>query len=185
MALLLFASTAESKRKAAPKPDVPTGTVIAFAGDVEAGNEPPGWLLCDGRRISTAKFKALFDVLQGRYGRVDAAGGTFALPDYRGVFLRGVAHGSQRDPDRDSRQVHTEGASGVGDLAGTRQDGEVQAHSHLAPVGAGGRKPGKYVKLDVDPNAEGISPGVSTESTGGRETRPINVSVNYLIRSGL
>ena len=44
-----------------------------------------GWILCDGRSLSTTTYSALYDIIGSNYGMV---GTNFRVPDYRGFFLR-------------------------------------------------------------------------------------------------
>lgn len=60
----------------------PTGTVLPFAGSTA----PEGWLLCDGSSQSTTTYAKLFAVIAYTYG---GTGGSFNVPDMRGVFPRG------------------------------------------------------------------------------------------------
>jgi microcystin-dependent protein len=64
----------------------PVGSVISFAG----ANAPNGWLVCDGRALSSAAYPTLFGTISNNWG-AGLAGTTndFNLPDLRGMFLRG------------------------------------------------------------------------------------------------
>jgi microcystin-dependent protein len=62
--------------------------VIAFAGSSASLS---GYLLCDGSIYNAANYNALFNAIGTVYG--DGGSGTFRVPDYRAVFLRGA--GSQ------------------------------------------------------------------------------------------
>lgn len=87
---------------------LPSGTVLPFAGK----NVPAGWLLCDGAEVSKEIYSELFLAVAdtngaGVYdtqvnpttGSAYAAptAGNFRLPDYRGLFLRGVGTASGGD----------------------------------------------------------------------------------------
>lgn len=64
---------------------VPIGTVVPWPGQAV----PQGWLECNGQVFSTTNNPKLYGVL-----------GRNTVPDYRGLFLRGWAHGSGAfDPD--------------------------------------------------------------------------------------
>lgn len=65
----------------------PTGSVSAFVGT----SDPPGWLICDGRTLNQTQFPDLYALIQTTYGTGDGTNGSFNLPDYRGMFLRGAA----------------------------------------------------------------------------------------------
>lgn len=45
--------------------DMPTGTMVAYAGS----EVPKGWLPCDGRAVSSAMFQELYAVIGTAYGQ--------------------------------------------------------------------------------------------------------------------
>lgn len=158
---------------------VPIGSIVPFAAPKSAIQW--GWLLCDGSPVSRDTFASLFQVIGVIYGSGDGST-TFNLPDYRGMFLRGVDDGSGQDPDIDLRtsQQNSNGGAGsaTGGSVGTRQADEYAAHVHTYTesqyVGKGnGNWSGSYWN----------NGGADTGSAGGNETRPKNVYVNYLIRA--
>ena len=70
---------------------VPTGTIIAFAGD----NPPNGYLECNGSSVSKEDYSDLYKVIGDHYkGTSDTEGtveeGKFKLPDLRHRFLEGI-----------------------------------------------------------------------------------------------
>lgn len=84
----------------------PIGSVTAFAGPPE--KIPPGWMVCDGRKLSVNQYPDLFEGIGTSWGGDGAP--NFYLPDLRGQFLRGVdlkqdgaADQDKRDPDRELR----------------------------------------------------------------------------------
>lgn len=114
---------------------------------------PTGYLLCDGSSFSSATYPSLAAVL----------GGT-TLPDTRGYFLRGRGG---VDPD-------------VGRSLLSIQADAFASHAHA------------YV--DVGQNQVGITGGPTsfanatpstkqTSLTGGAETRPVNIAVNFIIKA--
>ncbi len=116
-----------------------------------------GWVLCDGSSVVGTKF-----------GTKYWAGNT--LPDLRGQFLRGFNNGrkdSYADPDGDMKHP-----------LGAQQDDQFRQHPHTipAPVG-GGSIPG-----GIQPVITGFAGNTSTGFTGGDETRPRNVAVNFYCR---
>jgi hypothetical protein len=155
----------------------PLGTVVASAAE----SEPPGWLKCDGSEKDVATYPQLAQLLGARYGA--APPGKFRLPDYRGYFLRGWDPEQARD--KDARAALREGAA-TGPHVGSKQDGNVGGHGHGYRVymGGGGNERGYYYdeKLNKD-RAVSIGEERRTINDPGGETRPINVSVNYLIKA--
>jgi microcystin-dependent protein len=155
---------------------VPVGTVIAFAGV----SVPDGWLLCNGAAISRSVYTRLFTAIDIAHGYGDNST-TFNLPDLRGRFLRGVDGAAGNDPDAAGRTFGAIGGN-TGDNVGSVQGDDNKAHTHKSiannynryyTLGAGGN--------GVAWNSVAGDPG-STQSTGGSESRPKNVNVNYLIR---
>lgn len=153
---------------------VPPGTIVAFGGE----RVPDGWLLCDGREIARSMYPALFTAIGTAWG-AGTSGTTFALPDLRGRFLRGVDGDAGVDPDRDTRLPSSDGGVS-GNRVGTQQRDAVGQHTHRFLInynGPGGGGPRGYAYV-------GGGSG-STEPTipeGARETRPVNAAVHYLIR---
>lgn len=146
-----------------------TGTVQAFA----QATCPSGWLAADGSSVSRTTYSVLFAAISTMYGVGDAST-TFALPDYRGYFLRGWANGSTIDPDKASRTDRGDGT--VGDNVGTKQSYEIQSHRHQEQRGGG---TGEGMAREV---SQSNYTSVYTNYTGGNETRPININVLYCIK---
>jgi len=172
--------------------ELPVGSVTAFAGTLGTPDstnpvEAWGWMLCDGRTLSSALYPELFAVLGYVYG---GSGDSFNIPDYRGYFLRGVGTGTENDPDIALREKPP-GGQGASDGVGSTQSFAMQTHEHTyssAPAPSATSPSG---------TAAGAPSVASTLTTGGpvpgtgqsgqvmvsqHETRPINVYVNYLIK---
>ena len=142
----------------------PPGSVMAYMGTTA----PTGWLLCDGSAILRTQYAALFAVLGTASGAGDGST-TFNLPDMRGVFLRGVDGGRGMDQD------------GVNRTVGSYQADMFAAHSHSFSWGNGGISGGASPYQVPSYNA-GYNNTFTTSATGGTETRPKNVDVNYIIK---
>jgi len=149
---------------------IPVGTIEAFAGSTI----PDGWLLCDGSAISRTTYSDLFAVIDTKWGAGDGST-SFHIPDLRGRFLRGVDHGAGNDPDASSRSASNT-LGNTGDNVGSLQADELKSHSHAYTVGYGSGN-GSYAKGTNSINSAGY-----TGTTGGNETRPKNVYVNYIIK---
>lgn len=156
---------------------VPFGAVIPWPG----GAVPDGWLECNGQVFNTSQNPKLYAVL-----------GRNTVPDYRGLFLRGWAHGSGAfDPD-------------AGRALGSLQNDMLAGHEHRLqlvyqnsnvppgseivatnqPAGTVGYEIGGADKND---NAIVKFPTSTTKalSSGNAETRPKNIAVMYIIKTDL
>lgn len=176
--------------------EAPVGSVLAYAGVLPAPGQPAsmapmeahGWMLCDGRALQAQRYPELFAVLGHVYG---GRGDQFCIPDYRGYFLRGNGAGTQVDPDAPMR-TRPPGGQGSPDGVGSIQQFAVQAHDHVyasvpqavVPGGSGG-PPASAASMGGQAFTSG--PTSSQELPGDvrvspYETRPVNVSVNYIIK---
>ena len=201
--LVVDGTTLSPKQRIAPAPQaitaaqaqhadngVPVGTITAFAGETV----PPGWLLCDGRGLSSAgQYGELYTSIGELWGdgtsNCVAGACDFNLPDLRGVFLRGLDGGRGIDPES-------------GRLLGSSQDDALQDHHHnlfrqvannypgsgpfAASHGehAGGQHSYLIVFDSSEPNAylsSGVVPGYR-DAAPATETRPNNIAVNYIIK---
>jgi tail collar domain len=162
---------------------VPPGTVVAFAGS----QAPEGWMFCDGRPLdkNDLRYKRLFDAIGTSYG--GDANPNFQIPDYRGLFLRGVDDGAKRDPDVGTRTaMGRNGTGNSGNSVGSYEGDQFASHSHatqgyhLEAKGGGG-----FDGAGFDTNSNRDHPMThwyGTNGAGGAETRPKNVTVYYMIK---
>ncbi|NET46623.1 phage tail protein [Okeania sp. SIO2B3] len=143
--------------------------------------EAQGWMLCDGRFLSTDTYPELFAALGYLYGKGTDSNGkeTFRLPDYRGLFLRGFDAGAGMDPQAAERTSPT--GNSMMNVVGSLQCDALQDHTHnydlVQPSGISqqGQAAGTSVtsKPTTSPN---------TPASFGPETRPKNIAVNYIIK---
>lgn len=168
---------------------VPSGTVVAFAGD----RVPAGWLLCDGAAVSQTTYAALFSAIGTSHGSGGATG-MFNVPDYRGRFLRGVDGMAGRDLDAATRTAaHTGG--NTGNAVGTIEGDAYRSHAHgvtdpghthdMWNVYAGANLPAggfNYAGAVIGTATGSRTTGISIQASGGGETRPVNAAVNYIIK---
>lgn len=169
----------------------PPGAIIAFGGTAA----PDGWLLCDGSSHSVATYSRLHSVIGDSFG---GDGGTnFNVPDFRGRFLRGADNGQGRDPDAGSRTSMASGGA-TGDNVGSVQGDAFSSHTHTQNshkhlytgsangVSLSAASAGDNYRIPWS-NGAGIdfnstSQTATNQNTGGSETRPVNASVNYIIK---
>lgn len=98
----------------------------------------------------------------------------FAVPDLRGMFVRGWNNGATNDPDAATRWSLVPGI--IGDVLGTFQESANLSHHHITPEGfiVGAAVAGTVGGPD--------STGVQSQYSGGHESRPLNMYVNYAIK---
>jgi len=143
---------------------VPAGTVHSFAGTV--ANIPAGYLLANGGLVSRTAYADLFASIGITYGAGDGTT-TFSLPDLRGEFLRGLDNSRGVDVSR---------------VLGQPQTDMLKAHTHTQQYAAGGG-PDEGYSIDNSNNpAVQVPLNVVTGSTGGVETRPRNIAMNFIIK---
>ena len=168
---------------------VPTGAIVDFP----AAAAPSGYLVCAGQLVSRTTYASLwaFALASGNLAVTDAAwqvgqfspgngSTTFRLPQFGGYFRRSLDQGNGIDPSR---------------TIGTAQSGQNQAHTHgitdpghnhTLPNGGYNSSGPAWTALDsYDTNRTqmGVSTtGITINSSGGTEARPINVSVLTCIK---
>ena len=147
------------------------GSIIPYTSSVA----PVGYLVCDGSTVNRSTYSKLYAVVGNAYGAGDGST-TFHLPDFRGRFLRGYDSGAGNDPDSSSRLASNSGGN-TGNNVGSLQADQVYSHTHLFnnSGGVGNAVSGTQVGYQSYGQA-------ATSSYGGNETRPKNVTVNYLIK---
>jgi len=180
---------------------VPVGSIIAYGGS----SAPTGWFECDGVAISRTTYAALYTAIGTNYGYGDGST-TFNIPDLRGKFPRGYDHGAGNDPDAASRTAQATGGA-TGDNVGS-----VQADAMQRTTGDFIAKNGSGTDTSLNPTVSGVfssgnglsgyligssvvankdrailfdnslSMSPNQAKTSDYETRPINVSVMYIIK---
>lgn len=180
------------------------GMVVAFPGSLkaaEAREEKGMWLICDGDPVSKSEYPDLCLALGG----TDCSSeGTFNLPDYRGLFLRGL--------DSKGKVVETE----AGRTSGDKQDWATaipKAPNHFRAdpdeqvklwkredarsfvwISGGGDDTSDGVDKTAGEPVVGGSSKYSDEQKildhhshtiigGNKETRPVNRAVIYMIKA--
>ncbi len=177
----------------------PIGSVVAYAGLIDTSHPlPGGWMLCDGQAMASVKYKELYAVLGTGYGdgRDDndkkLTDYDFNLPDYRGYFLRGSDPAGKRDPDTDTRTAPRTGGNSKGQVGSVQTD-DLKQHSHHFDLASttyesfdgkhgptNGLRGDDFYHLGLYPG--GFNTAVAPADPAGKETRPKNAYVNWIIR---
>lgn len=161
---------------------LPVGTIIAYAGAYSANLEEQGWLLCDGRAVDRAANAELWGAIGTAYGAPNDS--QFNLPALAGMFLRGVAHGSDKDPSRADRVALRPGGNS-GDSVGSLQPyGTAKPQSAFtAVIPKYDTSETKYDKGTAGRPYKWNGGSTTVEASGGdKETRPKNKYVYFIIK---
>lgn len=136
---------------------VPVGSIQALA--YVPGAPITGWLYCDGSPVSRSTYADLFAAIGTTYGVGDGST-TFNLPDFRGVFLRGLDDGKGYDSGR---------------TMGSYQADDNKAHTHTVSAWVSGSTSA------ISGNPSNANFTSATTSSDGTEARPKNFPVHYVI----
>lgn len=168
----------------------PIGTILAYASYKLL---PPNWAWCNGESLEKAKYEELYKIIGDVWGN-SADKNLYKLPDFRGVFLRGL------DPKNK-----------FGDYfpIGKFQDSCNKTHDHKANCAIDGEhnhaflsnknnngdlKNAKFVELfQTNKAVEFLDSVVFTavwhkhqitinELDDSKEMRPVNYAINYIIK---
>ena len=164
----------------------PVGAVISMAGTLP---EEMKWLLCDGREFSIDDYPQLFEIIQFAYGG-NEEDKIFAVPDYRGRFLRGTSYDSGIDPDVDSRinlGLAEEGETLTGNAVGTVQEYATKRPDNSFEASVPHLSTSNYRthgETDSSYSGDNGSETINTCTRGGDgDTRPVNIYVNFYIKA--
>lgn len=137
------------------------GSITAISGSSCSSD----YLLADGLAVSRTTYSELFEEIGTTYGVGDGLT-TFNLPDLRGVFLRGA------------------GSNGIinanGGSTGTLSEDSFKSHTHLVYRGTYTSGAAGIISRGATGGSTGSE---ATSATGGSETKPDSMSVNYCIRA--
>jgi hypothetical protein len=103
------------------------------------------------------------------------------------MFLRGVSYdGVGQDPDKDERIKVADGGN-TGNRVGSFQRDEFESHNHpvnINPANAFMNNDGRTNSVEGGGSVNYSRSVITATSNfvGGRETRPANVYVNYIIK---
>ncbi|WP_142416359.1 tail fiber protein [Bartonella massiliensis] len=169
-----------------PKIEVfPTGFIATFAMQAI----PAGWLLCDGKAYKREDYPALFKAIGDKWGKDSET--TFKVPDFRGMFLRGFDDGRGLDEGRQ--------------FADEQQD-SIKSHTHIGTIEEAGKHTHNFEYKGIGWTAGTIERAqnrftnnatlqgttdaagehthkITLSHTGEAETRPVNTTVVYAIKS--
>lgn len=165
-----------------PVIELPPASAYVEIGDVLISLSPTlrtGFMLCNGAAISRTTYSALF----ARIGTVWGSGNgstTFNIPDFRDDFLRG-ASGTRALASRASDTFRAHNHSGSTNSAGDHS----HSYERLSPSGVMAEGSHTMYRHPASASTSGggsHSHSVSIGNTGGAETAPRHICVNFIIR---
>ena len=163
---------------------IKAGIIMPFAGSTV----PTGWLECDGSSYAQSLYPQLYAAIGATWATCTnpltgsaysaPSAGNFRVPDLRGSFLRGAG-------------TFSDGIGSDTTLGGYQAD-QMQGHWHnissqtagsAAGVSTAGSL-GAFTGATLAPVAtDAFSDGVNGTVRKGKETRPRNVGVKYIIKA--
>jgi len=126
------------------------------------------YLICNGASYVVATYQLLFNVIGYKYG---GSGLNFNVPDFRGLFLRGLG-------------TNATNTNYVGSAIGTLQTDVIKNHNHSFTFSSGSHQVNIGVSDVTLVATSGLLNSVNTSDNGGSttETRPANQSVIWCIK---
>lgn len=158
---------------------LPVGSVVAsmltegqFQTEIGNLSAPFIWILADGRNVAGSTYNTVT--------------GNTTVPDLRAVFVRGKDNGRGLNPDGNLALGTFTAAKFASHTHGVTDPG----HSHgltqprgCSDPGGGNQAPPSDGAFSINPIAvASATTGVTVNSTGGNDTSPMSVTLNYFIR---
>jgi microcystin-dependent protein len=152
---------------------LPAGAVQAFA----MNSAPAGWLAADGTAVSRSTYAALFAAISTTYGAGDGST-TFALPDLRGIFVRGSGSQAISGITYNKTFAAKEGDAFQGHQHAVTHDAiRLSGPAHTLAGGFGAEILSASIQIG-NPTTDGSNGTPRTAS----ETRPANIALFYCIK---
>jgi microcystin-dependent protein len=157
---------------------VPIGTVVAWSGN--PAFLPDNWKVCDGTAYPKDRYGELYRVVANYWTNDEGLQkDLFNIPDLQGMFLRGVngtRDDAYADPDIDIRKDFLGKNSKT---VGSYQKDEFKQHVHK--VYQSGNF-GEGQSANSEHHMSGSWNARHQQAEGGKETRPKNVAVYWIIK---
>lgn len=198
--------TPDAHRNEVPIGMIAIFPVSAYSGATYPNKMPDGWIECDGSLYDTALFPELFAIIKWNYSSGTVIGSSkFAVPDLRGLFVRGWDHARTGETGHVFRDADT--ARAIGSV----QQDTLKSHKHdLHDISDGNIDVYAsyaiaivYVSLTppgITATGTGVAVGVGAthvikkgsggytenfpdvSALSGKETRPKNIAMVYAIK---
>ncbi|MGH2508543.1 MAG: phage tail protein [Ktedonobacteraceae bacterium] len=169
--------------------DLPIGTIMPLAADITepaiaAALNAEGWLPCLGLSVKKSDYRGLFDVILYQFGGENE---NFNLPDLRGLFPRGAQASNAASPGAIVGAVQASTTRLPNNPFGLQEAG---GHAHTLvnlPTASrytyytAGHSTASW--RDDAPAINGAGAHYHVINVGGdKETRPLNVYVDFVIK---
>ena len=202
----VFPRTPDAHRNEVPIGMIAIFPVSAYSGATSPNTMPDGWIECDGSLYDTALFPELFAIIKWNYSSGTVIGSSkFAVPDLRGLFVRGWDHARVGETGHVFRDADT--ARAIGSV----QQDTLKSHKHdlhnisdgtldvyasyvigtvyvsLVPPGITSTGVGASVGVGATHVIKAGSGGYTENfpdisALSGKETRPKNMTMVYAIK---
>jgi len=166
---------------------IPIGSIVHYSQiDPPSLSEP--WFACNGELLHRDEYEPLFAVIGGAFGDGDKVH-SFALPDLRGYFVRGVNVSpnpeipkvSPRGPELEGEDREAMAAGGnTGEKVGSVQGSALFSHRHGIRAATFGFYWDNWFKSKATTPDGGVV-GETMREGSSAETRPINAAFSYMI----
>jgi microcystin-dependent protein len=148
---------------------LPIGSLIYLAYNT---TDPSCWLYCNGQSVLRTTYSMLFAAIGATYGSVDSL--HFNVPDFRGVFMRGLDDGANIDPGRSMGNIQS--ATEIADTIYMREPLESTVRNSDT---------GEVVSINtyipaLSSNIDEVNP--VQEMTAFYKVRPDNIAVKVYIK---
>jgi len=166
----------------------PVGSILGFGGDTQEVSIrqmllADGWMACNGMSLLQGEYPELYEVIGTTYG---GDSNNFLLPDLRSFFIRGAGTSVNNSGNKISPGIYSRESTTGKPLSPFYTD-IAPNHTHTLKVP---NRDDAYSTAGVSWTDYNTSAGQTNEagnhlhtiSGGDKETRPLNLSVDYIIR---
>jgi len=146
---------------------------------------PSGYLLCDGSAVSRTTYADLFAVIGETFGPGDGST-TFNLPDFRGIFPRGAGTndtlGSVGGSVGDYQDFAIENITGSFDIRDA-SDRDIVTDTFGVFGKSNGNQASTVTINSIQRDRDTVTFNASNVVNTDSETRPANLSINFIIKT--
>ncbi|BAQ90533.1 Tail Collar domain-containing protein [uncultured Mediterranean phage uvMED] len=160
--------------------DINPNNFVGMIAPFGMSSVPTGWLACDGSAVSRSTYADLFTAIGTTWGAGDGSS-TFAIPDLKGAYLRGVGVSTVFTQDQTITLAQTIDDAFQGHYHNFANYAYYSNENYLEVHTGRGSSP-----LRTDANAGGVTAPKTDGSNGtprtANETRPNTRGVQYMIK---